>query len=39
MKFELLATIDIMIDLYEKPRTFERFREYLKTLQGDRRVT
>ncbi|NOT93899.1 hypothetical protein [Ferruginibacter sp.] len=32
--FELLPTIDIMIDLYEKPRTFERFQEYLKTLQG-----
>jgi hypothetical protein len=35
MTFELLPTIDIMIDLYEKPRTFERFQEYLKTLQGD----
>jgi hypothetical protein len=35
MTFELLPTIDIMIDLYEKPRTFERFKEYLKTLQGD----
>lgn len=35
MRFQLLPTIDIMIDLYEKPRTFERFKEYLKTLQGD----
>ncbi len=35
MKFEPLPTIDIMIDLYEKPRTFERFQEYLKILQGD----
>jgi hypothetical protein len=35
MTFELLPTIDIMIDLYEKPRTFERFQAYLKTLQGD----
>ena len=35
MTFELFPTIDIMIDLYEKPRTFERFQEYLKTLQGD----
>jgi len=35
MTFELLPIIDTMIDLYEKPRTFERFQEYLKTLQGD----
>jgi len=35
MTFELLPIIDILIDLYEKPRTFERFQEYLKTLQGD----
>jgi len=35
MTFELLPTIDRMIDLYEKPRTFERFQAYLKTLQGD----
>jgi hypothetical protein len=35
MKFELLPTIDIMFELYEKPRTVERFQEYLKTLQGD----
>lgn len=35
MTFELLPTIDVMIDLYEKPRTFERFQEYLKILQGD----
>ena len=35
MTFELLPTIDIMTDLYEKPRTFERFQEYLKTLRGD----
>jgi hypothetical protein len=35
MTFELLPTIDIMIDLYEKPRSFERFQEYLKILQGD----
>lgn len=26
--------MDIMIALYGKPRTFERFQEYLKTLQG-----
>jgi hypothetical protein len=35
MKFELLPVLDIMLDLYEKPRTVERFREYLQTLQGD----
>lgn len=35
MTFELLPIIDIMIDLYEKPRNFERFQEYLETLQGD----
>jgi hypothetical protein len=34
MKFELLPTIELMIDLYERPRTFERFQEYLKILQG-----
>lgn len=32
--FEILPIIDIMIDLYEQPRTLERFQEYLKTLQG-----
>jgi hypothetical protein len=35
MKFELLPTIDLMYELYEKPRSIERFNEYLKTLQGD----
>jgi hypothetical protein len=35
MKFELLPTIDLMIGLYEKPRTTERFQEYLKILQGN----
>ena len=35
MKFELLPIIDTMIDLYEKPKTFERFQAYLKTLQGE----
>ncbi|MEO7292620.1 MAG: hypothetical protein ABIW34_05930 [Ginsengibacter sp.] len=35
MIFELLPTIDIMFDLYEKPRTIERFQQYLKILQGD----
>ena len=34
MQFELLPVIDIMIDLYEKPRTAERFQEYLKVIQG-----
>lgn len=35
MKFELLPTIEIMIDLYERPRTIERFQAYLKVLQGN----
>ncbi len=35
MTFELLPIIDTMIEFYEKPRTFERFQEYIKTLQGD----
>jgi hypothetical protein len=34
MKFEVLPTIDIMLDLYEKPRSMERFSAYIKTLQG-----
>jgi hypothetical protein len=33
--FELLPIIDIMIDLYEQPRSFERFEAYLKMLQGN----
>lgn len=35
MTFELLPTIDVMIDLYEQPRTVERFQAYLKILQGN----
>ncbi len=35
MRFDPLPTIDLMADLYEKPRTIERFQEYLKALQGD----
>jgi hypothetical protein len=35
MTFQLLPTIEIMLDLYEKPRDIERFQEYLKVLQGD----
>ncbi|MES1224247.1 MAG: hypothetical protein ABUT20_52620, partial [Bacteroidota bacterium] len=35
MIFKVLPVIDIMLSLYEKPRTAERFQEYLKTLQGD----
>lgn len=34
MKFEIYPIINTMLDLYEKPRTVERFKEYLKTLQG-----
>jgi hypothetical protein len=35
MTFHPLPTIQIMLNLYEKPRTVERFQEYLKLLQGD----
>jgi hypothetical protein len=35
MKFELLPTITQMSELYRKPLSVERFREYLKILQGD----
>ncbi len=34
MRFELIPIIDKMVELYEQPRTFERFEEYLNTLQG-----
>jgi hypothetical protein len=33
----LIPVIDIMIDLYEQPRTLERFQAYLKTLQSDKK--
>ena len=35
MQFELLPTIDLMLDLYRQPRTPARFQNYLKLLQGD----
>jgi hypothetical protein len=35
MKFELLPTTDMMINLYEKPLNVKRFKEYLKMLHGD----
>jgi hypothetical protein len=35
MSFELLPMLHTMLDLYRKPRSIERFREYLATLQGD----
>jgi hypothetical protein len=35
MKFELLPAIAQMSELYSKPLSIERFREYLKILQGD----
>jgi hypothetical protein len=35
IQFELLPTLDIMVDLYEKPRDRTRFQAYLKLLQGD----
>ena len=35
MLLKPLPTIDIMIDLYEKPISSQRFKNYLKMLQGD----
>jgi hypothetical protein len=35
MEFTVLPLVDTMIDLYEKPRTVERFQEYIKMLQGE----
>ncbi len=35
MTFHPLPTIQSMLNLYEKPRTDERFQAYLKLLQGD----
>lgn len=35
MRFTVLPVVDTMIDLYEKPRTVERFQEYIKILQGE----
>lgn len=37
MPFSVLPVIDVMLDLYSKPRGYERFREYLQLLQGDTR--
>jgi hypothetical protein len=34
MTFEILPVIDIMLDMYDKPRSVERFQTYLTTLQG-----
>lgn len=35
MRFELVPIIDQMLALYEKPRDFARFKEYLGLLTGD----
>lgn len=35
MEFRLIPTLDLMLTLYQKPLTPERFHEYLKLLQGD----
>lgn len=35
MPFQLLPTVDMMIDLYQKPRDLERFQQYLSMLRGD----
>ncbi len=35
MIFQLLPTTDTMLELYQKPRSIERFNEYLQLLQGD----
>ncbi|MGL4599363.1 MAG: hypothetical protein ACRCYO_17705 [Bacteroidia bacterium] len=34
MQFQLLPVLDIMLDFYTKPRTIERFQDYLQLLQG-----
>jgi hypothetical protein len=34
MKFELLPIIDTMLELYQMPRTPDRFQKYLKILRG-----
>ncbi len=33
--FSLLPTIDLMLDLYSRPRNLDRFQEYLQILQGN----
>lgn len=35
MTFEILPILDIMLNLYQKPRNNERFLEYLKILRGN----
>lgn len=35
MKFQVIPVIDVMLDLYQKPLTPARFRDYLKLLEGD----
>lgn len=35
MTFELLPVIEIMLELYDKPRGTERFHEYINLLQGN----
>lgn len=35
MQFKLLPTLDTMLKLYQKPHDFDRFKDYLRLLQGD----
>jgi hypothetical protein len=35
MRFELLPIIETILELYQKPRNFDRFQDYLSVLQGD----
>lgn len=35
MTFELLPIIETMLELYQKPRNFDRFQDYLGVLQGE----
>ncbi len=35
MIFELLPIVDKMLEIYQKPRTFDRFQDYLTLLQGE----
>ncbi len=34
MTFELLPVLALMLNLYQKPRSNDRFQEYLKILRG-----
>lgn len=35
MKFEQVPVLETMIEFYAKPKSLDKFQEYLKILQGD----